>query len=96
MPYKDHQKNIDAINRIVYRNIEYTKRVKSEMGCSGCGTTEVAVLDFHHRDPSNKGADISRLARSGRSVATIQKEIDKCDVMCCNCHRMTHYNASLA
>jgi hypothetical protein len=45
------------------------------------------VLDFDHRDPSQKVAAVSDMTASGYDVPTIETEIAKCDVLCSNCHR---------
>lgn len=53
--------------------------------CVDCGESDIVVLDFDHlRD---KTSDISSLLRSGAAWSTIEKEIDKCDVVCANDHR---------
>lgn len=57
--------------------------------CAKCGDTRVYVLDFHHRDPTQKDFTICQYKRG--SQETIQKEIDKCIVLCANCHREFHY-----
>jgi predicted HNH restriction endonuclease len=44
------------------------------------------VLDFHHVDPQLKSFGISSGGFS-RSWASIQKEIQKCVLVCANCHR---------
>ena len=48
----------------------------------------VAALEFHHQDPSQKEFRIS----SGitRAWSTIEKELDKCVLLCSNCHKETH------
>lgn len=47
------------------------------------------VFDFHHRDPTQKDYLIS--SRSLIKLSdTIIKELDKCDLLCSNCHRIRH------
>ncbi len=53
--------------------------------CIQCGETDPVVLEFHHR--YGKDRAISRMVADGLSIATIQAEINKCDVLCANCHR---------
>lgn len=46
------------------------------------------IFEFHHRDPSQKDYDWNKLRlRSQKSITT---ELDKCDLLCANCHRMRH------
>ena len=62
--------------------------------CLNCGEDRWWVLDFHHRDPSEKEDLISNLAQWG-SKKKLEKEIKKCDVLCANCHRDLHYKENL-
>jgi len=57
-------------------------------GCVGCGTKELAVLEFHHRDPKKKLFELSKVHRHLKDIET---EMQKCEVLCANCHRMHHY-----
>jgi hypothetical protein len=51
--------------------------------CASCGyDTSPFALQFHHRDPTTKVADVSRF----RNEALARAEADKCDVYCANCH----------
>lgn len=54
--------------------------------CVDCGETNLAVLDFDHRDGSGKSATINELIRRG-DVTRLQLEMQKCDVRCANDHR---------
>ncbi len=54
--------------------------------CVDCGEADPVVLDFDHRDPSQKRGDIARLAPK-KAWRQILAEIAKCDVRCANCHR---------
>lgn len=47
-----------------------------------------AALDFHHKDQSQKEFVIS--GNYTRSWEVLKKELDKCDLICSNCHREIH------
>lgn len=55
--------------------------------CIDCGEGDWVVLDFDHRDASDKFANISDMVRRGFARLRIEGEIEKCDVRCANCHR---------
>lgn len=55
--------------------------------CVCCGYDQhPGVLDFHHLDPALKEFSISGKGMT-RSWGAIQKELDKCILVCANCHR---------
>lgn len=58
-----------------------------EHPCVDCGEKDIRVLEFDHRDPAEKTANISRLVSDGFGSARLEEEINKCDVRCGNCHR---------
>jgi hypothetical protein len=65
---------------------ELTKAAKA-VPCMDCGNEyPYYVLDFDHREPAVKKHNISRLSRFP-SLKALQEEINKCDVVCANCHR---------
>lgn len=67
---------------------------KETLCCKTCGEKRWWVLDFHHRDSSTKEATIAKMLVTCSREA-ILKEIDKCDVLCSNCHRDYHYQERL-
>jgi len=54
--------------------------------CQDCGETHVVVLDLDHVR-GEKSAEIARLAGEGAAPGRIEDEMEKCDVVCANCHR---------
>tara|TARA_B100001059_G_C17345016_1_gene337761 strand:- start:65 stop:385 length:321 start_codon:yes stop_codon:yes gene_type:complete len=56
--------------------------------CVDCGEDDIRVLEFDHIDPSQKEFNISRGVADGRGLKSIKSEIEKCEVRCCNCHRI--------
>lgn len=63
--------------------------------CQKCGYSKcIAALTFHHRDPSQKDFQIG--GNHSRSWSAIQAELDKCDLLCANCHAEYHYTEEMA
>jgi transposase len=57
--------------------------------CELCGYRRcLAALHFHHRDPSQKSFSISSCSRS---LENMKKEVDKCILVCANCHEEIHH-----
>ena len=58
--------------------------------CMICGYKRCpGALDFHHRNPKLKEFGLSERGLT-RSWEKIRKEIDKCVLICANCHREVH------
>ena len=58
--------------------------------CSSCGETfHPAVYEFHHTDPSTKDRDPSKMLQL--SLTRLTEELDKCVLLCANCHRIEHH-----
>ena len=77
-------------------NIYQTKRqvvvnLKSGKCCEKCGDKRDYVLDFHHKDPSIKEDTIARMISNNYRLEHTLKEIEKCIILCSNCHREFHY-----
>jgi len=57
--------------------------------CYGCKENNPYVLDFHHKNPNEKEFQIS-LVGLHKKWSTIEKEIQKCILLCRNCHITQH------
>ena len=66
------------------------QEIKLERGCVDCGYREhPEALDFDHIG-EGKHFIVSKLKT--HSLEAIMEEIDKCEVVCANCHRIRTYN----
>jgi hypothetical protein len=60
--------------------------------CMVCGYNKcVAALDFHHKDPKTK---LFSLSGNSYSFEKCKSELDKCWLLCANCHRELHWKES--
>lgn len=58
--------------------------------CEKCGyATSASALEFHHIDPSCKDFNISD-SNLTLNWQSIKQELDKCILVCANCHREIH------
>jgi hypothetical protein len=56
--------------------------------CVDCGKEyPYYVMDLDHRPNSDKKFMLSIAASKMRSLESVRKEIEKCDLVCANCHR---------
>ncbi|NGM68676.1 hypothetical protein G6M89_06580 [Natronolimnobius sp. AArcel1] len=100
--------NLSVDQRWHYRNTEWNKErtlqrrsrlrswvndQKRECGCSQCGTDTAACLDYHHVDGSTKKMAVGQMVTFGYGKDALRKEIEKCKVLCANCHRRLHYSS---
>lgn len=97
--HKEYRKQhyIDNRDRYINRAADYRlefknwfKGIKQTLKCIKCGESRWWVLDFHHRDPEQKDSNISDLVAKSSKTLVLQ-ELEKCDVLCSNCHRDLHY-----
>ena len=65
---------------------------KSSLSCTRCGENHPATLDFHHLIPHPDNQKINVLTKSGAYTKAIQEIMDKCIVLCANCHRVHHHD----
>jgi 5-methylcytosine-specific restriction endonuclease McrA len=60
-------------------------------GCSYCDEKDPACLDFHHVAEDEKEMAIGKMITHGHGKEKLSEEIEKCAVLCANCHRKEHY-----
>ncbi len=79
------------------RNRQWLVKQKEKMACVKCGYSKdtnprfvIEALQFHHIE-DNKLFSISDGVQRGISLAKLQKEIEKCIVLCARCHIEEHY-----
>lgn len=63
--------------------------------CEHCGIeydgTNGAIFDFHHLNPDEKDFNITTYLRHYSKIPEeLYKEVDKCILLCSNCHRLAH------
>jgi hypothetical protein len=81
-----HKKRAAADKRRRVQERRKTVRELKEVPCMDCGVQyPYYVMDFDHRDPSQKEFGIHDAMQS--SQRAFLAEVAKCDVVCSNCHR---------
>lgn len=83
---KEKISKINERNKIFFERIN---KIKEEKKCAKCNENRYWVLDFHHLDPKEKDFNISNASNFGQYK--VLQEIEKCIVLCSNCHRDFHY-----
>jgi hypothetical protein len=93
---KSYEKNKDYYLkknvRLRKHNAEWYIDYKNDKSCLVCGESESVCLDFHHLNGKDKDFSVSNMMYSTYSKEKIMKEIEKCVILCSNCHRKVHAN----
>jgi len=64
---------------------------KASLSCTRCGASHPAIIDFHHinrQDPEKR--KVHKLVQ-GDNYTAAYREIEKCLILCANCHRIHHW-----
>lgn len=60
--------------------------------CEKCGYNKnISALEFHHRNPEEKLLGLDMKSFSNNSWEVLSKELEKCDLLCSNCHKEHHH-----
>lgn len=97
----DKRRHIDRREYLIKAVQKRRKRIR-EMAieykggkCSICGYDQCKeALEFHHLESSDKDFGISSKGYT-RSWRKISEELDKCIIVCANCHREIHARLQL-
>jgi len=86
-------KNKAATDR--FRKNQKVKAVSYKGGCCElCGYNKsIQALQFHHRDPNEKDFGIAAGGHT-RVWDKVKLELDKCVLLCANCHTEVHAGIS--
>ncbi|MCD6257671.1 HNH endonuclease [Candidatus Aerophobetes bacterium] len=100
-PQRDKRKYKDRRDYLIKAVRKRRKKIR-EMAveykggkCEICGYDRcIEALEFHHLDRKNKDFGISNKGYT-RSWKKIKEELDKCMLLCANCHREVHAGLQL-
>jgi len=83
--------NLHAINA---RSLKHKQMMIEYKGgkCIDCGEMpHTAAMAFHHLDPSKKDFTIAKIRNKASLTNTVKLELDKCVLLCANCHAIRHF-----
>lgn len=66
--------------------------------CERCGYDRYkGALEFHHKNPQEKDFSISQFHFNSTigTMEVFKKEVDKCELLCANCHREEHHRLDM-
>ena len=92
VPGNNSTKDLCASCRVMTKSKYYKQKAVEYKGgaCQICGYNKCnSALDFHHVNPENKTKTLSYMF-SHCSWDKIKEELDKCILVCANCHREIH------
>lgn len=88
---KNRNKHISYVRRNKQRVTDFIDQYKRARSCIDCGFSGKEfpyVLDFDHIGGSTtKKFNIGSWSHSVLSIESIEREIQKCELVCANCHR---------
>lgn len=80
----------ESARKFKHQKREWYQELKQTLKCESCGEDKHWRLSFHHKD-DNKEDSVSQMVIKNRSKEIILEEIEKCQVLCHNCHSDVHY-----
>jgi hypothetical protein len=71
--------------------VAWYKQYKTTINCIRCGKNDPACLHLHHRNKADKKSNIASYVFAASSLEKFIDELNKCDVLCANCHTIEHW-----
>ena len=95
--YSSKEEALEARRKKTVKNVQRRREKVKQMAveykggkCERCGYDKcIEALEFHHLDPSEKDFGIASKGYT-RSWESVKNELDKCIMVCANCHREIH------
>lgn len=84
--HKHKESRAESRERLRHRNRQKMLEYLEGKVCEQCGFSDIRALEFDHLTPGTKKNGVSALMSFGWS--TVLKEIQKCRILCANCHRI--------
>ncbi len=81
--------------RAIKNQYEQFKRTLSCIDCGFSGEECPWAIEFDHLDPVEKRRTIARMVSDGRAWDSIMAEVEKCEPVCSNCHRVREHQRFL-
>lgn len=99
--YKDqidrYKKRAATRNNQIKNEIRSFIRCKKDKPCQDCGVKyPYYVMDFDHRPDEIKVFNLAKSTSRFMDLQSIANEIEKCDLVCSNCHRIRTHNRSVS
>ena len=88
--YREKQAHKMSGYQVVYRNKrrKAIHELKKTLSCVYCGYSNPLCIDFDHIDRSTKNGVPATMITGGYKWEDVLEEINKCQPVCANCHRM--------
>lgn len=91
---EEHRKNVKKRkDSLLKDNKNKIMNILINSSCTDCGNIDHRTFEFDHVN-GDKVSNVSTLLGCGFSWDKIKAEIDKCEIVCANCHRIRSFKKS--
>lgn len=91
--YKAKPETYRARNDALRKKITSIVREAKDVPCADCKQRfHYCAMDFDHLPGTDKLFNVSLAVNKASSIPVLLREIEKCEVVCSNCHRLRSWN----